>query len=324
MGSCSISRLNCSILQELEDRRARDSIAARTAAKTQHVLAQTDIILLVVDARAGLMDDDKAIAREIRKTGKPIVLVGNKCEGTYLPEKIDEFEALGFGEPIPVSATHGEGMPDLFMAITPLVPGYVVDAISEPPPRRRDAVSRRKQEAIDAQKRADDGVGESDEEKNLHVAIVGRPNVGKSTLINRLIGQDRMLTGPERGLTRDAIQIGWRYKGKPVRLVDIATDAIPPKAIKLEPVSRDRQAEVKTHVTQMRQFAAAQQRDQAKILSTGAMPLKPTDRPKAVKVEMPRDPSKTANVPLERNVPAPPAGAQARGASPSASAVGAA
>jgi GTP-binding protein len=177
----------------LEDKRAKGSLAARTAVQTRQALAQTDLVLLMVDAREGLTAEDKAIAVEIRKTGKPIILVGNKCEGTYLPDNFEEFVALGFGEPIAISASHGEGLMELYGAMRERLTG--------------DSEGTAK---------------EDDEEKHLHLAIVGRPNVGKSTLVNKLIGEERMITGPEPGLTRDAIPIGWNYKGKPVRLVDTA------------------------------------------------------------------------------------------------------
>ncbi|HUY69307.1 MAG TPA: ribosome biogenesis GTPase Der, partial [Alphaproteobacteria bacterium] len=178
----------------LEDKRAKGSLAARTAVQTTRALAQADVIALMVDARAGLTPGDKAIAREIRKTGKPVMLVANKCEGTYLPAGFDDFAALGFGEPIAVSASHGEGLAELYEAIKDS--GFKVQDSAEK--------------------------NESSEPQSLHIAIVGRPNAGKSTLINRLIGEERMLTGPEPGLTRDAIHIGWEYKGKPMRLVDTA------------------------------------------------------------------------------------------------------
>jgi len=191
----------------LEDKRAKGSLAARTATQTQKALALTDIILLMVDARAGLTPDDKAIAAEIRKTGKPIILLGNKCDGTYLPDRFEEFAALGFGEPIAISATHGEGLMELYEVLQNKLPE---SARSEKPTRK------------ERRKRKEEEPEIPEEDKNLHVAIVGRPNVGKSTLVNKLIGEDRMITGPEPGLTRDAIPIGWSYKGKPIRLVDTA------------------------------------------------------------------------------------------------------
>jgi len=199
----------------LEDVRAKGSLSARTAARTQQALAQTDIILLVVDGRAGLTPEDRAIARELRKSGKKIILLANKCEGTYLPDNFDQAAALGFGDPLPISASHGEGLGELYETLAPYFPERVPE---EPKPRRAKAKPVVKTDDDDA----DDDDATPEAEKSLHVAIVGRPNAGKSTLLNQLIGADRMLTGPEPGLTRDAIAIAWTYKDRPVRLVDTA------------------------------------------------------------------------------------------------------
>jgi GTP-binding protein len=177
----------------LEGSRSKGSLPERTAQQTKQALDQTDVILFVVDARAGLTGEDKAIAREIRKSGKPVILLANKCESSHLPEGFDDFTSLGFGEPIPISATHGDGMMDVY--------GLLQE-------RMQDA--------------EEETVMPDDEEKSLLVAIVGRPNAGKSTLVNQLIGEDRMLTGPEPGLTRDSIAINWKYNEQPVRLVDTA------------------------------------------------------------------------------------------------------
>ena len=179
----------------LEGSRTKGSLPERLAQQTKQALDQTHVILFVVDARTSLTSEDKAVAREIRKTGKPVILLANKCESSHLPEGFDEFTSLGFGEAIPISATHGDGMMDVYGLLSERMQGV------------------EEQEAI--QNNADD-------EKNLNVAIVGRPNAGKSTLVNHLIGEDRMLTGPEPGLTRDSIAIGWQYNEQPVRLVDTA------------------------------------------------------------------------------------------------------
>ncbi|MGE3623837.1 MAG: ribosome biogenesis GTPase Der, partial [Bdellovibrionales bacterium] len=212
----------------LEDTRAKGSIAARTAEKTKQALEQTNVVLLMVDARAGLTDDDKVIARELRKCGKPILLLANKCEGTYLPDTFDEFAALGFGDPVAISASHGEGLPELYEAIKNAVPeGNLPEPVEQPTRKRKAArnsgpkVQGSKTENKEKDFSSDPQTPDS-EPTSLHVAIVGRPNVGKSTLVNRLIGEDRMLTGPEPGLTRDAIAIGWNFRGRPVRLVDTA------------------------------------------------------------------------------------------------------
>ena len=176
----------------LEDVRAKGSLSARTAQRTKKALEQTHVILFIVDAHAGVTPQDAAIARELRKTGKPILLLANKCEGVVLPSAMEETVSLGFGDPMPISAAHGDGMMDLFEALSKYIPEEEVAAAKE------------------------------GEEKSLILAVVGRPNAGKSTLVNQLIGEDRMLTGPEPGLTRDAIPIAWEYNGKPVRLVDTA------------------------------------------------------------------------------------------------------
>lgn len=195
----------------LEDTRDRNSLTARAAGQTKKALEQTDIVALVVDARAGLTPDDKVIARELRKSGKPIVLVANKCEGTRLPATFNEFAALGFGEPVALSAAHGEGMHDLY------------DALCASLPQRAEQPTEDEEEPRKKAKKKKPQPEEQDEsEKRLHIAIVGRPNAGKSTLLNRLIGAERMLTGPEPGLTRDSIPVSWEYKGQPIRLVDTA------------------------------------------------------------------------------------------------------
>lgn len=176
----------------LEDVRAKGSLSARTAQRTKKALEQTHVILFIVDSHAGVTPQDAAIARELRKTGKPILLLANKCEGVVLPSAMEETVSLGFGDPMPISAAHGDGMMDLFEALSKYVPEEDSAPVKE------------------------------DDEKSLIFAVVGRPNAGKSTLINQLIGEDRMLTGPEPGLTRDAIPIAWEYNGRPIRLVDTA------------------------------------------------------------------------------------------------------
>jgi GTP-binding protein len=177
----------------LEDVRAKGSLSARTAQQTKQALKAAAVILLVIDARAGVTAEDTAIARELRRAGKPIMLLANKCENAILPEAMEETVSLGFGEPMPISAAHGDGLMDLYEALSKYVP-----------------------EEDEARDEKDEG------EKHLIMAIVGRPNAGKSTLINHLLGEERMLTGPEPGLTRDAVPIAWKYNDQPIRLVDTA------------------------------------------------------------------------------------------------------
>lgn len=169
---------------------AAGSLEGRMRRQTEAVLARADVALFVVDARAGIVPLDRHFADLLRKSGKPIILVANKAEGRQGTTGVAEAHALGLGTPIPMSAEHGEGLPDLYDAIAPFA----------------------------------EGTGEPEEPPGgpLKLAIVGRPNVGKSTLVNRLIGEDRLLVGPEAGITRDAIPVDWTWKDRPIRLVDTA------------------------------------------------------------------------------------------------------
>jgi len=167
------------------------SLEARMRAQTEAAIADADVVLLLVDARAGLMPLDKAFAALLRRSKKPVVLAANKAEGRAGSDGVNEAYALGLGEPIALSAEHGEGMSELYAALVAAAP-----AIDDP-----ESVKR---------------------ERPINLAIVGRPNAGKSTLVNALIGEDRLLVGPEAGITRDAISIDWEWKGKRYRLVDTA------------------------------------------------------------------------------------------------------
>ena len=168
-----------------------DSLEARMRQQTEQAIDDADVALLLIDARAGVTPLDEHFANWIRRKGTPVVLVANKCEGTVGQQGLYDAYALGMGEPLGVSAEHGEGMSDLFAALEP----YQIVAEAE---------------------------NEDDIDRPLQLAIVGRPNVGKSTLINRLVGEERLLTGPEAGITRDAIALDWQYKSKPLKLVDTA------------------------------------------------------------------------------------------------------
>jgi len=171
-----------------------DSLPARMRAQTERAVAEADLALLLIDARAGVIPLDAEFANLLRKSATPVVLVANKCEGRLGAAGVVDAFALGLGEPVAISAEHGEGLADLYDAIAP----YAAAAGAEEAPA------------------ADEETGV------LQLAIVGRPNVGKSTLINRLLGEERLLTGPEPGITRDAIAVAWRYRGRDIRLVDTA------------------------------------------------------------------------------------------------------
>jgi GTP-binding protein len=168
------------------------SLVGRMRTQTEQALAAADVALLVIDAREGVTEADRHFAGWLRRRGKPVVLVANKTEGRATLPGVGEAYRLGLGDPVPISAEHGEGLAELYERLRP----FEADQSSSPTP--------------------------AEQQRPLQLAIVGRPNVGKSTLANRLIGEDRLLTGPEAGITRDAIAIDWRWRERPIRLVDTA------------------------------------------------------------------------------------------------------
>ncbi|MBP7336630.1 ribosome biogenesis GTPase Der [Niveispirillum sp.] len=188
-----------------------DSLEARMRRQTERAVERADVALFLIDARAGVTAMDKHFGAWLRKAGKPTILIANKCEGAASrPGLIEAFE-LGLGEPVPLSAEHGEGMADLVHALEPFMP-------KDEPEEDEEAFDA---DAAEAQVREGEPA-EEDEPKALQLAIVGRPNVGKSTLLNALVQEERVLTGPEAGMTRDAIAVEWEWKGRPIRLVDTA------------------------------------------------------------------------------------------------------
>jgi len=186
IGDLSFRVIDTAGLEEAFD----DSLEARMRQQTELAIADADVALMLIDARAGVTPLDEHFANWIRREGMPVVLIANKCEGASGTQGLYDAFALGLGEPLAVSAEHGEGMGDLYTVLQP----YQTDDQSE----------------------------KDDDERPLQLAIVGRPNVGKSTLVNRLIGEERLLTGPEAGITRDAIALDWEFKGRSLKLVDTA------------------------------------------------------------------------------------------------------
>ncbi|MET0269666.1 MAG: ribosome biogenesis GTPase Der, partial [Sphingomonas sp.] len=175
-----------------------DTLPGRMRQQTQAAVAEADLALFMIDARAGILPLDEEIARWLRSGDTPVVLLANKAEGRAGDAGVNEAFALGFEEPVPFSAEHGEGLVELFEALRPHV--------------------EREEEA---------GEPEPEEGGPLKLAIVGRPNAGKSTLVNRILGEERMITGPEAGITRDSIAIDWDWHSPdgetyPVRLIDTA------------------------------------------------------------------------------------------------------
>ncbi len=177
----------------------RESLAARMSEQTERAIGNAEVVLFLIDARAGVTPVDRHFAERLRRRGRPTLLVANKTEGRAGAAGLIEAYELGLGEPIAISAEHGEGMADLYEALRPLLEGAPARP-AEPEPE----------------------ASEAEAPKPLQLAVVGRPNVGKSTLVNRLVGEERLLTGPEAGITRDAIAVEWRWRGKPVRLIDTA------------------------------------------------------------------------------------------------------
>jgi len=168
------------------------TLAGRMRAQTERSLDLADVILLLIDAREGVTEADRHFGGWLRKSGKPVVLIANKAERRAELGAVGEAHSLGLGEPVPLSAAHGEGFAELYERLRDFAPP------------------------------AEETVAEEAGERPLQLAIVGRPNVGKSTLVNRLIGEDRLLSGPEPGITRDSIALDWQWRGRPIRLVDTA------------------------------------------------------------------------------------------------------
>lgn len=178
---------------------AETSLTGRMRAQTETAILESDAVIFMIDIRAGLTPSDRHFATLVRRAGKPVILLANKAEGKVGMMESYEAFALGLGDPIPFSGEHGEGLADLYDALRQIFPKTIHD------------------DDQDQETESDD-----DHERPLRIAIVGRPNAGKSTLINRMIGEERLLTGPEAGITRDSISVEWTYRGRAVKLYDTA------------------------------------------------------------------------------------------------------
>ena len=175
-----------------------DSLSGRMQAQTKAAIAAADVALFLIDARTGTTPLDQAFADLLRKSGRPVILLANKAEGRAAEAGVLDAYALGLGEPIPISAEHGEGLADLYDALRAALPEATAEAPDDEMPAR------------------------AAEAAAIRVAIVGRPNTGKSTLVNALLGEERLLTGPEAGITRDAIAVELGWHGHRFRIHDTA------------------------------------------------------------------------------------------------------
>ena len=196
LGDLSFTVIDTAGLEDAD----RESLSGRMQAQTAAAMAQADAVLFLVDARAGATPADRAFANLVRKSGKPAILIANKSEGRAGEAGAIESYALGLGDPIAISAEHGEGLAGLYDALRAALP---------------EATAERDDEELEADAGAAD-------DKPIRIAVVGRPNTGKSTLINRLLGEERLLTGPEAGITRDAIAVDLVWQGRHLRIHDTA------------------------------------------------------------------------------------------------------
>ncbi|AGT09738.1 ribosome biogenesis GTPase Der [Paracoccus aminophilus] len=198
-------------LEMVED----DSLQGRMRRLTERAVEEADVCLFVIDARVGVTAADEYFAELLRRRAKNVILAANKAEGRAGEAGALEAYALGLGEPLRISAEHGEGMDDLYRVLLPLADQFEAENVQQVPETDVEI-------AEDAGDDEDDESWKPSLEKPLQLAVIGRPNAGKSTLINKIIGEDRLLTGPEAGITRDSISVSATFMGTPMRIFDTA------------------------------------------------------------------------------------------------------
>ncbi|WP_137702059.1 ribosome biogenesis GTPase Der [Marimonas lutisalis] len=208
LGDLRFTVIDTAGLEEATD----DSLQGRMRRLTERAVDMADICLFMIDARVGVTPADEVFADILRKRSAHVILAANKAEGAAADAGVLEAYALGLGEPIRLSAEHGEGMNELYTVLSPLADEYADRAAEQSP---ETDVTVEEGEDLEA-------VPQPTKAKPLQIAVVGRPNAGKSTLINKILGEDRLLTGPEAGITRDAISLSLDWDGTPVRIFDTA------------------------------------------------------------------------------------------------------
>ncbi|MBJ6370674.1 ribosome biogenesis GTPase Der [Sedimentitalea arenosa] len=216
LGDLRFTVIDTAGLEEATD----DSLQGRMRRLTERAVDMADICLFMIDARTGVTPTDQTFAEILRKRSAHVILAANKAEGSAADAGVIEAYALGLGEPIRMSAEHNEGLNDLYTQLMPLADEFADRAESDAPETDVDV-------DLDEDEAETDAVPVPTRDKPLQVAVVGRPNAGKSTLINRILGEDRLLTGPEAGITRDAISLTTDWVGPdgdavPMRIFDTA------------------------------------------------------------------------------------------------------
>lgn len=222
LGDLSFKMFDTAGLEEAKE----GSLFARMREQTDAAVEQCDIIVMMIDARAGVTPLDEYFAQWIRKQKKQTILVANKCEGTKADHGLYEAYSLGLGTPVGISAEHSDGMADLYGEILKIAQKQGWD--NEPEPEPEEVIYEDEGPDEDTSKLIEGDLEYDFEENNpiqdkpLQMVVIGRPNAGKSTLINFMVGEDRLITGPEAGITRDSISVDWNYEGQDVKLFDTA------------------------------------------------------------------------------------------------------
>ena len=207
LGDLRFTVIDTAGLEEATD----ESLPGRMRKLTERAVDMADICLFLIDGRVGVTPSDEMLAEILRKRSNHVILGVNKAEGSAADAGMIDAYSLGLGEPLRLSAEHGEGMPDLYSMLQPLADEFDKRAEADAPDTE-----------VDVEDGEDDGPRPITASKPLQIAVVGRPNAGKSTLINRILGEDRLLTGPEAGITRDAISVQTEWSGTHMRIFDTA------------------------------------------------------------------------------------------------------